>query len=212
MAATPCGYTCEQHLRPPPHQAAPTSEQETIKCLLEAASASPSHPWSDLSSEKSSRESRSSQHEQLLPLGIFRLVAVVPADQRRLQAGHERVGGPEREDVLPLEQPRFRVRPVPVRDGRRRQRRQLIRPGESDHAEPKRPPGILPGEGALSGVRQRQTGATDPRLVPEADPHRQGLQQVRGDHQRPAEKGDPDPKQRLLLSAGLRIIFNVYQI
>lgn len=55
QAATPCGHTCEQHLRPPPPQAAPTSEQETIKVLPGAASASPSHPWSGLSSGKSSR-------------------------------------------------------------------------------------------------------------------------------------------------------------
>lgn len=44
---------------------------------------------------------KASQHEQLLPLRIH-LVAVLSADGQRPPAGHERVHGQEREDVLRL--------------------------------------------------------------------------------------------------------------
>lgn len=183
-AATPCGHTCGSIFFLRLIRAAPTHlHQEPIKI--------PPPPRSCLSIARENQQPlvrNKVKNEQPLPFRLVRLLAVVPADEQRLQAGHERVGDSEREDVLPVGQLRLQLRPVRVRRG---QRKCPHRPGESHHAEPKRPAGILPGEGALPGVRQRQAGAADPGVVPETDPHPHGLQQVRGHRQSAAPKGDP---------------------
>ncbi len=63
---------------------------------------------------------------------------------------------------------------------------------EVHHAEPERPSGILPGEGALAGGCQCQFGEADPRVLwEERADLPEGLQRLLEHHQLPEGRGTP---------------------